>query len=218
MRVQNRLDLAAFPSTCPPRLCNSSPPAATNRLATHRSTPRAPATCRGTHQSDTAGVKSDAEGHCAAVAATTTRRRRSAGPTLRASTGPGGGPTTVSGRRQSWTGGKRVQTNAAPPRISRIGASGVAPPAMLWARRAPLRLRAHPPRTYPARRWRSTRPLLRRVQRGRGSGPRTTSPRRLSPASSSWSRRAAAERAARCKREAELQELLIDDISSDDEL
>jgi hypothetical protein len=114
MRVQNRFDLAAFPSPSLPRRCNSSLSTATNRLATHRSTLRAPVTCRGTRQSV-------AEGHRAAAAAMTRRRRRSVGPTPHASAGPGGGPTMNSGRRRSSTGGRRAQTKAAPPRISRIG-------------------------------------------------------------------------------------------------
>jgi hypothetical protein len=100
MRVQNRLDLAAFPSPSLPRRCNSSLPTATNRLATHKSTLRAPVTCRGTHQSA-------AEGHRAAAAATTTRRRRSVSPTPRASAGPGGGPRTSAAAEVQPVGGAR---------------------------------------------------------------------------------------------------------------
>jgi hypothetical protein len=70
------------------------------------------------------------------------------------------------------------------------------------------------------RRWKSTRALLRHVQ-GARIGPEDyvaeeAFPRivELIEESSRWE----AERTAKWKREAELQELLIDDISSDDEL
>jgi hypothetical protein len=173
MRVQNRLDLVAFPSPSLPRRCNSSPPAATNRLATHRSTPRTPAACRGTHQSAAAGIKSGAEGHRAVAAVTTTRRRGSAGPMPRASAGPGGGPTTNSGRRRSSTGGRRAQTKAAPSLdLLHQRRRRRAAPATTQGHRARHRLRAHPPRPCPAHRWTSTWLLLRRFHRGATIGPK----------------------------------------------